>query len=105
MLESVRRRSRLPDLALADDRGMLLAGAGRHAVCEELSAASAQRRTPSAMALGSFELLGQTVLLCCSAPPNDPGLLSEIADACRRIVGRPKAATRRPKVGPLRAAL
>ncbi len=105
LLESIRRRERLGALALSDSQGLLLAGAGRYSVCEELSATASRHAAQVPGAVQTFELLGQTLLVCSPTAPADPNLMHEVAHACRRIVDRRYGRIPTESRGPVRAAL
>jgi len=86
-LEQTRRRAQLSSLALGDSSGLLIAGAGRFAQCEELCALAAHCPSEEAIEVRQLSMLGQTVLL--SAPgPIDADLVADLARCCDRIFGR-----------------
>lgn len=95
MLEGCRRRARLEVLALSDETGLLVAGAGPAALCEELAASAPLgplENRKSASRLGSIvvqrmDVFGQAVLMSAMGSPA-PGKeqLLEAAAGCQRIL-------------------
>lgn len=93
MLEGCRRRARLEALAVSDEAGLLVAGAGPAAICEELAASAPLRSgRPSSTAglrpvVHRMDVFGQAVLMCgLGVPPPTPELLREAAAGCLRIL-------------------
>jgi hypothetical protein len=84
VLEQARHQSRVAALALADAQGLLIAGAGRFATCEALSAEAPLLRNADLTC--PFELGKERVLLCASAPLNDRKLVAQLVQECRRIL-------------------
>ena len=90
VLEVVRRRYRLGTIALSDRSGIVVAGAGRFSVCEELCAraASAQaEQKPREISVG-----GERLLLAALERNSRQSILADeamtwISDACARILG------------------
>lgn len=98
-LEGARRRDRLGSLALCDETGCLIAGAGAHRHCEELAALGAVRAANPAAAGGNvrvalLKLGGVKALVCAdaSAGTSSPDVLATIAAGCRRILLEPHLA-------------
>jgi hypothetical protein len=100
LLESARRRSALPALALADASGCLVAGSGASRVCEELAAiaalpSEAERRAALASDGAEptvFRWLLQGVELSLAAyGPASNELWQSVAEGCRRILAGPAA--------------
>ncbi len=89
VLETFRRAGSYETLALADDHGLLIAGAGHFARCEELAALSAH--TPSSRSAARFELLGSPVLLCAASSGASEGLdpiqAESLLRKCARALG------------------
>ena len=96
LLESVRQRQDVDTLVVADDEGLVIAGAGSHTRCEELAATApllargvpwAARQTPERPVTRPLHLGGLSVLLC-SVPRADGSLpdLSYASAGCRRIL-------------------
>ncbi len=82
-LDGVRRRLNLQCLVLVDDLGLVIAGAGRHAQCEEMGALAAM--APNSPNVTRFELLGAPVLLWASAML-DPGTKRYLVTTCQRVL-------------------
>lgn len=94
MLEACRKRARLDVLAISDEAGLLVAGAGPARICEELAATAplAPSRTRRAAGFGPVlvqrvDLPGQAVLMSGMGTPA-PGAeqLKEAAAGCIRIL-------------------
>jgi hypothetical protein len=89
-LEGLRQKAGLSSLALADQDGLLVAGSGRRAVCEELSALTTEAGTPSVRVLGTFAILGSRLTLCAPHGAKHAELLEPVRLACERILGAPR---------------
>jgi hypothetical protein len=107
LLEAARRRTGASTLALADETGICIAGAGDVALCEDLAA-----RGPLAlegkpmndtipcrldvvertMVVRRLRIDGIEVLLCAEAP--HPVDVSDAEEGSRRILGRRRHSTR-----------
>jgi len=86
LLEAARAREGLEALALADESGLLVAGAGHFSKCELLAAEAPllfARRKPVREVLVD----GMRVLL--SAEPLRPRIFESLAPGCQRILGKP----------------
>ena len=103
LLDGIRRRMRLETLAVADESGLLVAGAGAWRACEELAAFGAElvgraandvvpcRMDVVARAteVRRLRIDGIEVLLCGRGDaPTRSGGLSEAAAGCERILSR-----------------
>jgi len=104
-LSHSRHQRGLDAIVVADDSGVVVAGAGGWAACEELAAyapllvQSACRTSGSEPAgrlaeirarteVRSIDVDGQTVLLCASGARGKKGELHGVADGVARILGR-----------------
>jgi hypothetical protein len=90
-LEAIRRRKNLRSLALADDLGMLVAGAGISRECDELAAwAPLLFGEGAATERPEFELSGMRVpgiaAYVCASGSAEPNTLSDVAAGCSRIL-------------------
>ncbi|HEX9621059.1 MAG TPA: hypothetical protein VF989_13040 [Polyangiaceae bacterium] len=98
-LEGARRRGELDCLALCDETGCLIAGAGVHRQCEELAALGAVRAadpgTDADVRVAPVDLRGVRALICADAGARRESahMLSAIAAGCRRILLQPRFAT------------
>ncbi|HEX4338047.1 MAG TPA: hypothetical protein VH062_19190 [Polyangiaceae bacterium] len=100
--ESARRRAGLGALVLADVSGLVIAGAGPAAVCDELAAlgaASAPRPANDtvpcrldvlsrSLEVRRLRIDGIEVLLCTEGDTDDVEPLAEAVAGCQRILGR-----------------
>jgi hypothetical protein len=95
-LEGARRRGELDCLALCDETGFLIAGAGVHRQCEELAALGAVRAadpgTDADVRVAPVDLRGVRALICADAEARRESahMLSAIAAGCRRILLQPR---------------
>lgn len=98
-LEASRLRNKLKNLALADDLGTLVSGAGSARECDELAAWAplvverkhATEGAPGRRLVG-VKLPGFDAYVCTEgAPERDEELLSQVAAGCARILTRPSA--------------
>jgi hypothetical protein len=100
LLDAARRAGRLEALAVADESGLLVAGAGLAATCEHLASiaplAGANDTVPTRMdvlarrsEVRRLSIDGMGVLICGQgdAPCRDVGM-QHAAEGCRRILGR-----------------
>lgn len=87
LLEQARQRLGLTALALADDRGLLIAGAGRHTSCEALAALAPLSRGASRQR--SVELWGRPIHLCAPYRFADPALADSVLEEARRVLAPP----------------
>lgn len=89
LLEAARVREQLETVALSDQAGIVLAGAGRYQDCEELSARAAN---DSELVQAELEVYGARLLLSAvsreKSRPLDPVAASELSSACVRILSR-----------------
>jgi hypothetical protein len=87
-LESCRQSKGMQALALSDDRGCLIAGAGASRICDELAALAppTQVVVPAAAATDSLAVSRGQAYLCASAGVLDQKTLSRFADGCSRIL-------------------
>lgn len=88
VLERARRQACLTSLALADAQGLLIAGAGQFAQCEELGALAALGCDRPADGVVRFELLGAEVLLCAPSDALDHAVAERVRLDCTRVLGR-----------------
>jgi hypothetical protein len=100
LLETARRDARVEAMAVADQTGCLVAGAGAARTCDELAALApllpANDTTPTRLevlaqrtALRRVRVNGVEVLLACRGDGDNALLALELATAgCRRILGR-----------------
>ncbi|MDX2051579.1 MAG: hypothetical protein SFV15_04250 [Polyangiaceae bacterium] len=92
MLEGCRLRARLEVLAISDETGLLVAGAGPATVCEELAATAPLGRVaklagPAKVIVRRVDIKGQAVLMCgMGSPPPAAEQLNEAAAGCLRIL-------------------
>ncbi len=99
LLESARRKAGFEALTLADDAGLLVAGAGSAALCDELAAVSPVRfaandTVPSALdvvegraRMRRLRVNGIEVILCGLGGKHDEdGALDGVAQGCGRIL-------------------
>jgi hypothetical protein len=100
LLESARRKSGFEALALSDDAGLLVAGAGSAALCDELAAVSpvqarwaANDTVPSALdvvegraRMRRLRVNGIEVILCGLGEKVDESALDGVAQGCGRIL-------------------
>jgi hypothetical protein len=100
--ESARRRAGLGALVLADVSGLVIAGAGPAAVCDELAALGAANWTKPAndtvpcrldvitrsLEVRRLRIDGIEVLLCTEGESEDAEPLAEAMAGCQRILGR-----------------
>jgi hypothetical protein len=100
LLESARRKSGFEALALSDDAGLLVAGAGSAALCDELAAVSpvqarwaANDTVPSALdvvegraRMRRLRVNGIEVILCGLDEKVDESALDGVAQGCGRIL-------------------
>src|SRR5687767_12743738 len=92
LLDAARRESSIDAVAVADETGCLVAGAGPWQACEELAAHAPLWQAGSApdgreVALLSID--GVAVLVCSAGNPDARALaLGRAAAGCRRILGR-----------------
>lgn len=85
LLEAARTREGLKALAVADESGLLVAGAGHFARCE-LLAAEAPLQASAKQSVKEVWVDGVRVLL--SAEPGKPRIFGSLAEGCQRILGR-----------------
>jgi len=91
-LEATRRRTRLSSLALADDHGMLVAGAGPASECDEIAAwAPIVLSGLPADSAPPFELHGARVsgfdaFVCARSAETEISSLVDAARGCSRIL-------------------
>jgi hypothetical protein len=85
LLEAAREREGLEALALADESGLLVAGAGHFSKCEVLAAEAPLLFTKRKNVRG-VEVDGVRVLL--SAEPLRPRIFESLAQGCQRILGK-----------------
>lgn len=93
-LEASRRGAALKNLALADNLGILVSGAGAPTECDELAAWApivlARGERPDGVRLTGVKLPGFDAYLCTAAEPGQHiDLLKYVAEGCARILGRP----------------
>lgn len=100
LLESARRKAGFEALALSDDAGLLVAGAGSAALCDELAAVSpvqapwaANDTVPSALdvvegraRMRRLRVNGIEVILCGLGDRVDESALDGVAQGCGRIL-------------------
>ena len=88
-LEVCRRSERLQALALSDDQGCLIAGAGPSRLCDELAAMgpSSLVTVPAAANTNSLALGRGQAYLCTPAGLLEQESLSSFAGGCSRILG------------------
>jgi len=88
-LEICRRSEGLQALALSDDRGSLIAGAGVSRICDELAALapSAQVLVPAAESANSLAIGRGRAYLCAPAGLLKQKTLAEFGIGCSRILG------------------
>lgn len=91
LLDAARRRQGYAALAVADESGLLVAGSGHFAECEELAAYAPLTCQPRPRAHRRREVQGLTVdgisVLITGVDAREPGLDAIVA-GCRRILGR-----------------
>lgn len=93
-LEANRLRSKLPNLALADDLGTLVSGAGAARECDELAAwapivLTGRAPVEGARKLSGMKLPGFDAYICTDAELDPHAeVLSDVAAGCVRILGR-----------------
>jgi hypothetical protein len=87
-LEVCRRSTGLQALALSDDRGCLIAGAGASRVCDELAALAPARLVlaPAAPGTNSMAVGRGRAYLCAPAGLLEQESLSKFARGCSRIL-------------------
>lgn len=81
-LEATRKREGVSALTLADESGLLVAGAGHFAECELLAAEAPL----TSKGVREVQVDGVRVLL--SARPVKPRVFESLAEGCQRILGR-----------------
>jgi len=95
LLDAARRRQGYAALAVADESGLLVAGSGHFAECEELAAYAPIASPPRARGQQRREVQSLTVdgisVLVTGVDAREPGLEAVVA-GCRRILGRAKPA-------------
>jgi hypothetical protein len=102
LLEAARRRSALEALAVSDGAGVLVAGAGAAALCDELAAVAPVVAANDTAQSGPLALQhrlriqrlaidGLDVFVCGSG--NGIPNLTEVAEGCQRILGRRRFAS------------
>lgn len=90
LLEAYRRRAGLSAVALADQTGLVVAGAGSYRQCEELGARASVER------IGEEIVVSQQTLRLCFSSAGDTGRPASVGrqavhGACERILeGRPR---------------
>jgi hypothetical protein len=84
LLEVARRRLRASVLALADDQGLLIAGAGRHKSCEALAALAPLSR--GATRQRSMDLWGKPIHLCAAYPFLDARLADQVLAELHQVL-------------------
>ncbi len=103
--ESARRRAGLGALVLADVSGLVIAGAGPAAMCDELAAIGAANWDRPAndtvpcrldvltrsLEVRRLRIDGIEVLLCTEGDSEDMEPLAEAVAGCQRILGRRRA--------------
>lgn len=87
LLEAARRRLNVTALVLADDQGLLIAGAGRYSACETLAALAPLSR--SARRQLTLELWGQAIHLCAPYPFVDRTLAEQVLRQARQVLAPP----------------
>lgn len=88
-LELARREAGLATLTLADEEGLVIAGAGRYSDCEEVGAlATCAASAEGPVVLSRFELLGSWVSLCAPSQGLSVELAERTRAACSRILER-----------------
>lgn len=88
-LELARREAGLTTLTLADEEGLVIAGAGRYSDCEEVGAlATCAASAEGPVVLSRFELLGSWVSLCAPSHGLSEELTERTRAACSRILER-----------------
>jgi hypothetical protein len=87
-LESARRTAGLQALALSDDQGCLIAGAGLAHLCDELAALgpSSLVTAPTAAGTNSLALAHGQAYLCAQSGLLEYEALSYLAAGCARIL-------------------
>jgi hypothetical protein len=87
-LEICRRSTGLQALALSDDRGCLIAGAGASRACDELAALAPAKLVlaPAAKATNSIAVGRGRAYLCAPAGLLEHDSLSQFAKGCTRIL-------------------
>jgi hypothetical protein len=87
LLEVARRRLGVSALALADDQGLLIAGAGRHASCESLAALAPLSQGASRQL--SMDLWGRPIHLCAAYRFGDPRRAEWVLQQVRQVLAPP----------------
>jgi hypothetical protein len=94
-LEASRQRTKLRNLVLADDLGILVSGAGAARECDELAAWAPlvlAHGEACGLPLEGVKLPGFEAYLCTEATSSGSAqLLSDVAAGCARILGRSAA--------------
>lgn len=87
-LENCRKSKGLQALALSDDRGCLIAGAGASRVCDELAAVAPTKLVlaPAATGTNSIAVGRGRAYLCAPAGLLEHESLSQFARGCSRIL-------------------
>lgn len=95
LLDAARRRQGFAAIAVADESGLLVAGSGHFAQCEELAAYAPLPAQPPPRGHQRHEVQSLTVdginVLVTGVDAREPGL-EAIVDGCRRILGRHRPA-------------
>lgn len=96
LLDAARRRQGYAALVVADESGLLVAGSGHFAECEELAAyaplkSHARPRSQQRREVESLTVDGISVLVT-GVDAREPGLEAIVA-GCKRILGRRPAPT------------
>jgi hypothetical protein len=87
-LETARRSAGLQALALSDDQGCLIAGAGLSRLCDELAALapSSLVTAPAAVNTNSLAIAHGQAYLCAQSRLLEQEALSYLAAGCARIL-------------------
>lgn len=95
LLDAARRRQGFAALAVADESGLLVAGSGHFAECEELAAYAPLASQPRPRVHQRREVQSLTVdgisVLVTGVDAREPGLEAVVA-GCKRILARPRSA-------------
>lgn len=88
-LEFSRRKTGQQALALSDDQGCLIAGAGSARLCDELAALGPASlvMVPAAVKTNSLALGRGQAYLCAPAGLLEQTSLAHVAEGCSRILG------------------
>ena len=86
LLEAARTREGLKAVAVADESGLLVAGAGHFTRCELLAAEAPMRASEHGRGVHEMWVDGVRVLL--SVEPGRASIFQNLALGCQRILGR-----------------